>query len=83
MCTWFLEIILSINVGICAHVCVSLPLRALIASHIKGTHNNQKRQFYGLPFLYMTLAIDKLNGRGISKAAYHECLPKKTKVMQY
>ena len=35
------------------------------------------------PFLYMTLAIDKLNGRGLSNSAHHECLPKKTKTTQY
>ena len=34
-------------------------------------------------FLYMTLAIDKLNGCGLSNTALHECLPKKTKVTQY
>ena len=31
----------------------------------------------------MTLAIDKLNGHGLSNTACHEHLPKKTKVMQY
>ena len=30
------------------------------------------------PFLYMTLGIDKLNGRGLSNTARRECLPKKT-----
>ena len=31
-----------------------------------------------IPFLYMTLAVDKLNGRGLSNAARCERLPKKT-----
>ena len=33
------------------------------------------------PFHYMTLAIDKLNGRGLSNNVCHECLPKKTKAV--
>ena len=35
------------------------------------------------PFLYMTPAVDKLNGRGLSNTLYCECLLKKTKVTQY
>ena len=35
------------------------------------------------PFLHMTPAIDKLNGRGLSNTLCHERLLKKTKVMQY
>ena len=34
-------------------------------------------------FLYMTPAIDKLNGCGLSNTAHSERLPKKTKVTQY
>ena len=30
-------------------------------------------------FHYMTLAIDKLNGRGLSNSAHRKCFPKKTK----
>ena len=30
--------------------------------------------------LYITLAIDKMDGRGLINTARHECLPKKTKV---
>ena len=59
MHAWFLEIILSANVGVC--VCVSAP-RALIISHIKGMRNNRIRQFYGPPFLCTTIAVSKLNG---------------------
>ena len=33
------------------------------------------------PFLYMILAIDKLNGRGLSNTACREYLPKKTKLI--
>ena len=32
------------------------------------------------PFLYMTLAVDKLNGSDISNTVHCECLPKKAKV---
>ena len=35
------------------------------------------------PFHYMTLAIDKLNGRGLSNSVHRERLPRKTKTMQY
>ena len=35
------------------------------------------------PFLYMTLAIDKLNGHGLSNNACRERLPKKTKITRY
>ena len=30
------------------------------------------------PFLYTTLAVDKVNGHGLSNTARHEHLPKKT-----
>ena len=40
---WFLE--MSMNIGVC--VCVCPPPRPLIKSHVKGTCNNQIRQFYG------------------------------------
>ena len=30
--------------------------------------------------LYMTFAIDKMDGRGLINTAHHERLPKKTKV---
>ena len=35
------------------------------------------------PFPYMTLAVNKLNGRCLSNNARHECLTKKTKITQY
>ena len=35
------------------------------------------------PFLYMTLAIDKLNGYGLRNTAHGERLPKKAVVIQY
>ena len=31
----------------------------------------------------MTLAVNKLNGHGLSNSAHHERLPKKTKIMRY
>ena len=61
VCTWFLEIVLSVNVGVCVSA-----LRALIASDVKGMHNNRIRQFYSFSIFYMTLAINKFNGRGLS-----------------
>ena len=73
MCAWFLEIVSSANIG----VCVCLPLRALIrshmiiTSHIKGTHNNRIRQFYSFLFLCLTLVIGKLNGHGLSSTVCH------------
>ena len=80
-CAWFLEIILSTNVGVC--VCVCPPPRALTTSHLKGMHNNQIRQFYSLSVSIVTLAINKLNEFGLSNTVHRECLPKKTKVKQY
>ena len=35
------------------------------------------------PFLYMTLAVNKVNGHGLSNTAHRERMPKKTKVTQY
>ena len=33
--------------------------------------------------LYMTLTVNKINGRGLISTVVHECLPKKTKVIRY
>ena len=44
---------------------------------VKGMRNNRIRQFYGPPLLYTTLAVDKLNGRGLSNTARSERLTKK------
>ena len=76
--TWLLEIASSVQTLV--YVCVP-GLRALTASHVKGMHNNWKSSFIAFPFL--SLAINKLNGHGLSNTVCHECLPKKTKVMQY
>ena len=35
------------------------------------------------PFLYTTLAVGKLNGRGLSNTTRHERLPKKTAKVTY
>ena len=40
-CSWFLEIVLFVNIGVC--VCVCPPPRALITSHVKGMCNNRIR----------------------------------------
>ena len=31
----------------------------------------------------MTLAINELNGHGLSNSVHHECLPKRTNIMRY
>ena len=81
MHAWFLEIVSSMSVGV--RMCVCPLQRALITSHVKGKHNNWIRQFYDYSVHYMTLAIDKLNRRGLSNAVHHECPPKKTRITQY
>ena len=59
-------------------------MRALITIHIKGMHNNWLNQFYtAFQFPYMILAINKVDGRGLSNTVCHEYLAKKTKVMWY
>ena len=86
MRAWFLEIINLVRERryVCVHVCVSvcLPLRALITSHVKHMRNNWIKQFYGFS-VYMTLAVDKLNGRGLSNNPHCECLLKKTEMTWY
>ena len=74
VCTWFLEIILFANIG----VCVCPLLRALITSHMKSMRNNRASLF-----LYVALAVNKHNGHGLSNTARRKRLPKKTKVMQH
>ena len=49
-------------------VCVFAP-RVLITVHVKGMHNNWLNQFYSFSLPYMTLAVHKLNGRGLSNNA--------------
>ena len=79
-CAWFLEIVF-VCTSVCLRVCP--PPRALIKSHVKYIHNNWIKQFTAFPFLYITLAVNKLNGRGHSNNVHREHLPKKTKKMQY
>ena len=49
-------------------VCLCPSLRALIAIHMKAksTGNNQLNQFHGFSVLYMTITINKVDGRGLS-----------------
>ena len=49
---------------VCVCVCVSPPPRLLIASHMKGTHNNRILKFYGYSVSLYDTTIDKLNRRG-------------------
>ena len=62
------------------YVCMCVSARGI---NNKITRNNWIKQFYGFSFLYMTLAINKLNGCGFSNNASHERLPKKTNMMWY
>ena len=41
---------------VCVCVCVCPPLRPLITSHVKDTHNNRIMKFYG----YFVALYDKL-----------------------
>ena len=45
-------------------ICVCLPLRILITIHVEGTSST---------FLYMTLAINKVDRCGLSNTAHHAC----------
>ena len=36
-----------------------------------------------LQSLYMELTVDVMDGDGLNNKVYHECLPKKSKVMAY
>ena len=69
---WFLEITfmrLSVCVLACVRMCVSAP----------EAINNKWRDIQ----LLIGLAIDTVNGCGLSKKVCHEFLPKNTKVMLY
>ena len=43
----------------------------------------EQSSFTAFPFLYMTLAINKLNGCGLSNNVHRVHLPKKTKITLY
>ena len=51
-------------VSVCVCVCVFTP-KALITSHMKGTHNNWIRQFYSFS-IFLIIAINKLNEHDLS-----------------
>ena len=51
-----------------------------MTSQVKGMCNNHKAVYGPSVSLYDSLAINKLNGRGLSNTACRERLPKKTKV---
>ena len=69
----FLKLLLSELVYVCP------SLRALITIHTNSTRNYWLNQFYSFSIFYMKLAVNKLNGHGLST---HHCegLAKKTKV---
>ena len=60
-------------------MCVS----TLIATHVKQTHNNRLSKFNASQFLYMALAIDIMDGCGLSNKACCERLSKETKTVLY
>ena len=85
---WFLEIALVcalVSVCVCACVCVCVCMRVCVCvcacvcvcvcvCVCLCVHSQ---------LLYMTLAIDKMDGCGLINTAHHEHLPTKTKVTWY
>ena len=76
------------RVCMCGCVCLDLcpPSRALIASGVTWYDIDCVRlvkQVLCFQLLYLTLAINKMDGLGLINTAHPECLPKKTNVMQY
>ena len=59
---------------VCVCVC---PIN--LTSHICSL-NNQLNKSYRFPFLFMILAIDSIDGYGLSNEVCYEFLPKKSKV---
>ena len=56
-------------------MCVCLhPQRTLITIHMKGMHNNQLNQFYGFSVSLKVLAVNKVDGLGLSNTTCHECV---------
>ena len=67
------EFSFSVNyVGYCSDI------RNVSVSAPKGINNQWHDMFF-----YMTLAVNKVDWRGLINTKYHECLPKKTKVTWY
>ena len=67
-------------------VCVSVcpPPGLLKTIHVKGSLNNQQQKSpTAFQYLCTELAIDTVDGRGLSNEARRVLLPKESKVMQY
>ena len=74
--TWFLESAFVREVGMRVSVSVSTPKTILKTVHMKRSMNNHPVAFQ---FLYRILAIDIIDGQGLSNEAYCELLPKKAR----
>ena len=75
-----------LQMSVCLRMCVCPSPRVLITSHLKHMRNNHIKQFYGFSvsiYMYMTLAVDKLNGRGLSNNAHRERLLKENEMTWY
>ena len=77
---------------VCLSVCLSVcwPPSELITSGVIWCDIDRvqlvkqvSRLFPAFNYFIMTLAVNKMDGRGNINTARHERLPKKTKVMQY
>ena len=85
----FLKLLWFLLQYVCVCVCVSVcpPPRALITSGVRwcdiGHVRLVKQVLWLFPYFYMTLAIDRMDGRGHINTAHREHLLKKTKVMWY
>ena len=72
--------LLWFSVGMCACVAVCLctcPLGNLITSRVIQTVYDWLKVLWIFLLLYMTLAIDKMDGCSLSNTACHECLPRR------
>lgn len=57
------------------------PLRLLITTHVKSSYIDQLKKCYNFPVSYMALAVDILDGRGLSNKLRHGCQQKETKAI--
>ena len=56
----------------CVYVCVTLPPRPLITSHMKGMCNNWIMKFYGFSISLYDNSVDKFNRHGLSSTACND-----------
>ena len=81
---WFLKITfvhmsvcVCVCLSICLSVCVSTPKALIISVMIWHyiDHVNNLTAFSTFQLLYMTLAVNEMDGHGLSKTTRYECLP--------